>query len=653
MGSIANQNRSSLSFSSSTSIYSENVTEGGDGSVTELVEKRATWASKIPYILTLVGYTIGFGDVWRFPHILHSNGGVAFLVPYLIMLVIEGIPLFLLELAVGQRMRKGPVGVFSLISPYLSGIGLSCGMICYVVGFYYNTLSAWVLAFLVDSFRSELPWKNCSTATSFGSAALLKECELSGHASKYYWFHHILKISTSIEEVGEFNGKLAIYLIIGWFLIGLIILNGIKTIEVIVYFTSTLPIMTFCCVLIANHFLDGWEYAYTILWKPDWNVLYDPQVWMVAATQTFFSLGLSFGSLIVFASFVPPKNNCYKDAVSISCVNTIISILATVAIFPVLASQGYLEFNECVEAANSTINNCDLEFEVKNTGEGASLLFIAFAEAANHMPWYPPLWSVFFFLTFYAIGINSTFGMVEGAVMTIIDMKIVTWPRWVLTCLVVGSLMGLSMLFAFGWGFYVLEYLDAYFASWSLLVVGLLEVISIGWVYGLARFSYDIKLMTGKTIDKFMLICLRYLSPILISLLIFGSIYQQLIGSGGFQYDRFNPSVGDVEDDQYPSYVVWIGFLLPVFCLLLIPLQSFSKWLNRPILRNGSGLPGSLNDVDFPEDELRVERGLEKDDDVINLFDDVERVVIGNDAIDKLRVHLEQMKMTRRNSSRV
>ncbi|CAL8132836.1 unnamed protein product [Orchesella dallaii] len=644
-----------MSFSSSDSSSGApsidiDIESPRNGSQTEMLEKRGTWASKIPYVLTLIGYTIGFGDVWRFPHIVHSNGGVAFLIPYLIMLFLEGIPLFLVELSIGQRMRTGAAGAFSQISPFLGGIGLTTGVLCYVVGFYYNTLSAWVLAYLFESFRSELPWKNCTTATANQGPDAFRECELSGQASKYYWYANLLKISSGIEDKGEFNWYMAICLVIVWVIIWLIILNGIKTVQVIVYVTATLPIITFMCVLVANHFLEGWEYAYTILWKPDWTVLYDPSVWLVAATQTFFSLGLAFGSLIVFASFMPARNDCYKDAVNVSLINTVISLMAALAIFPVLGSQGYLQFKAC-EAQQQLINvdeastpiKCDLEEFVQNSGEGTGLLFIAFAEAANQMPWFPPFWSAFFFFALYAIGINSTFGTIEGAVMTIVDMGLFPkTPRWILTSVVCGSLMGLSMVFASGWGYYILDYFDTYTANWSLLVVAFLEVVSVSWVYGLARFSYDLKLMTGRKPGKFMMICLRFISPVIIVVLLISSVYKEFTSDSGFSYDRYDKEKGDIERNPYPGYVVAIGFLLLMICLVFIPLQAFFAWRKKSLLKSYFETVS-----DFPEDELREERGLGNNatnNSITNLFDKIEMFIIGKGSIDRLEKYLAKPK---------
>ena len=85
------------------------------------------------------------GNVWRFPYLAQKNGGGAFLIPYVIMLLIEGLPIFLLELAIGQRLRKGSIGAWQRISPYLGGVGIASAIVSFNVALYYNTVIAWCL----------------------------------------------------------------------------------------------------------------------------------------------------------------------------------------------------------------------------------------------------------------------------------------------------------------------------------------------------------------------------------------------------------------------------------------------------------------------------------------------------------------------------
>ncbi|TNN29865.1 Sodium-dependent neutral amino acid transporter B(0)AT1 [Liparis tanakae] len=84
---------------------------------------RPKWDNKVQYLLTCLGVCVGLGNVWRFPYLCQSHGGGAFMIPFLILLVLEGIPLVHLEFAIGQRLRKGSLGVWSSINPYLTGVG--------------------------------------------------------------------------------------------------------------------------------------------------------------------------------------------------------------------------------------------------------------------------------------------------------------------------------------------------------------------------------------------------------------------------------------------------------------------------------------------------------------------------------------------------
>ncbi|XP_025023509.1 sodium-dependent neutral amino acid transporter SLC6A17-like, partial [Python bivittatus] len=91
----------------------------------EADEDRPAWNNKLQYILAQIGYSVGLGNVWRFPYLCQKNGGGAYLVPYLVLLILIGLPLFFLELAVGQRIRRGSIGVWNYICPRLGGIGFA------------------------------------------------------------------------------------------------------------------------------------------------------------------------------------------------------------------------------------------------------------------------------------------------------------------------------------------------------------------------------------------------------------------------------------------------------------------------------------------------------------------------------------------------
>uniref|UniRef100_A0A2K6FYR6 Transporter n=1 Tax=Propithecus coquereli TaxID=379532 RepID=A0A2K6FYR6_PROCO len=140
-------------------VQEEKDTDIEEGS--EIEDERPAWNSKLQYILAQVGFSVGLGNVWRFPYLCQKNGGGAYLLPYLILLLVIGIPLFFLELSVGQRIRRGSIGVWNYISPKLGGIGFASCVVCFFVALYYNVIIGWSLFYFSQSFQQPLPWDQC------------------------------------------------------------------------------------------------------------------------------------------------------------------------------------------------------------------------------------------------------------------------------------------------------------------------------------------------------------------------------------------------------------------------------------------------------------------------------------------------------------
>ena len=155
----------------------------------------------------------------------------SFLIPYGIMLALEGIPLYYMELCIGQRMRKGSVGVWNEISPYLGGVGIASVMVCFLVSLYYNVIIARCVFYFFKSFQNPLPWSECPLEpVTFGNVTRMKpvnECENTS-PTKYFWYRTTLQISTGIEDSGGINWKLYACLTGTWILIWLCMMKGIR-----------------------------------------------------------------------------------------------------------------------------------------------------------------------------------------------------------------------------------------------------------------------------------------------------------------------------------------------------------------------------------------------------------------------------------------
>uniref|UniRef100_T1J2S9 Transporter n=1 Tax=Strigamia maritima TaxID=126957 RepID=T1J2S9_STRMM len=145
--------------------------------------ERETWGKKVDFLLSVIGFAVDLANVWRFPYLCYKNGGGAFLIPYLAMLCLGGIPLFYMELVLGQYNRKGAITCWGRLVPLLKGIGYAVALIAFYVDFYYNVIIAWALHFFFASFTSSLPWTHCHNPWNTRSCV---EVETSYHANSSF-----------------------------------------------------------------------------------------------------------------------------------------------------------------------------------------------------------------------------------------------------------------------------------------------------------------------------------------------------------------------------------------------------------------------------------------------------------------------------------
>uniref|UniRef100_A0A5S6Q2X2 Transporter n=1 Tax=Trichuris muris TaxID=70415 RepID=A0A5S6Q2X2_TRIMR len=126
--------------------------------------ERETWSKKIDFLLSVIGYAVDLANVWRFPYLCFKHGGGAFLIPYTIMVLFSGIPLFYMELALGQYFQRGAITTWGRICPLFKGIGYCVVLIAFYVDLFYNVIIAWSFRYLFASLTSSLPWATCTNS---------------------------------------------------------------------------------------------------------------------------------------------------------------------------------------------------------------------------------------------------------------------------------------------------------------------------------------------------------------------------------------------------------------------------------------------------------------------------------------------------------
>ncbi|XP_019731847.1 sodium-dependent neutral amino acid transporter B(0)AT3-like [Hippocampus comes] len=583
-------------------------------------QKEVKWDNKFQYLLTIIGFAVGLGNIWRFPFLCQTYGGGAFLIPYLIALVTEGLPLLYLELAIGQRIRKGTIGSWREISPLLGGIGISSMLVSFLIALFYTCVLAWVLWYFYNSFKIPLPWSQCPA----NDTKLMAEC-LKSTPVNFFWYRETLNITPDIETSGSLQWWLVVCLACNWSLIYICFIRGIKSIGKAVYVTTTLPYVVLTIFLCHGLTLPGAIDGLLYLFTPDWQIMKNPQVWLDAATQIFFSLSLAFGGLIAFSSYNNEHNNCEKDALIVGIINSATSLYASIAVFAVLgfkanndlqncqteyvakfkemsgqldftiSDEGPLNYSLLVEyvktnpAVNSmlSLRECNLNTFLDQSASGTGLAFIMFTQAVLEMP-YPQVWAVLFFLMLLSLGLSSMFGTLEGVLNPIRELNIV--PKWlpveVWTGLVCLAAFLISLIFTMGSGNYWVEVFNTYVGSIPLLIIAFFEVVGVAYVHRMKNFSDDIFFMTGKKPSLYWRICWTIVSPLmLISVLIayvaLEAQYPPTFGTWNLAYELFPQT----QVKPYPGWVVAISVLLcalPVSAIPLVALyHSFKKTSSR------------------------------------------------------------------------
>ena len=152
----------------------------------------------------------------------------AFLIPYFACLVLLGIPLFYLELSIGQSLRRGSLGVWNAISPYLGGVGIASVIVSFLVGVYYNMIIAWCFYYLFASWQNPLPYSKCPPKDNNATRAEYVECMKAG-VTQYYWYNNALHSSPGIEESGGMVWHLPLALLLAWLVVFLCMMRGVQS----------------------------------------------------------------------------------------------------------------------------------------------------------------------------------------------------------------------------------------------------------------------------------------------------------------------------------------------------------------------------------------------------------------------------------------
>ena len=403
-------------FAKGQGHYEVKVISIPDETKSEKSEEREKWAHSFDFILSAMGYSVGLGNIWRFPYKMHQNGQGAFLIPYFIMLLGMGIPIFFLEFVLGQYSAQGPIKVFGRLSPIFKGLGFSMLCMTCLVAIYYNVILAWTFIYMFAGFQSNLPW------TSQGEVYGLTD-------SENYFHEEVVGLSngtTTWSDYGTMQWKLVLSLFAAWSLVCVSTFWGMRTSGRIIYFTVLYPIFVMIILTIVGlstfedsgsglrefmtpnmTTLGDYKVRVNLEIKQfcHFNSYFDDKVWQEAATQMFYSLGPGFGSLITLSSYNRFNNNILRDTLIIVVGDTLHSVLAGCMVFTFLGGIAKRKNVSVLEVVQN----------------GPALTFVVLMEALSEIGPVPQLLSFMFTLMLLVLGLDSVIAYSETLVTALTD----------------------------------------------------------------------------------------------------------------------------------------------------------------------------------------------------------------------------------------
>jgi len=512
----------------------ENIVVPDENAVDQEEIDRQRWSSRSVFILAAIGSAVGLGNVWRFPYLVTKYGGGTFLIPYLICLVFIGMPILLMELALGQVFQGGDVEAFGALNPRCRGIGLMSIFSTFIIIGYYAVINTWSLCYTFVSMGS-IPWTTVPDSSS-------------------YFYNDFLEYSSikhSEDGTGhgsDWNGswKIIMGMFATWLCIYLCVFKGVRSAGEAVKFTMPIPIVLLLMLLFAAVTKPGADDGldqYIGHWSTDgFKTQADgSNVWTAATGQVFFSLGVTMGVMTAYSSFNPENQNIVMDEKFISLGDFFIAFCSGFTIYSLLGHTVYNCNNE-PSTANITelygvTDNCDELYEGKSLG----LAFIMFPYGLSTIPG-GHFWCVCFFSMLFLLGIDSAFSMIEAITTVVSDMELAKRLSWskpsvtqatCLVCFMFGTIYTMDT------GLDNFDIVDHYVNTYNLLTCGFVECYATAWIY---KIEDQIARVGERCVYTYNALCL--MSLIVAVAIGFGST--QLERNPGLERDKWNDGALDV-----------------------------------------------------------------------------------------------------------
>lgn len=381
------------------------------------------WSSRIGFILAAIGSAVGIGNIWRFSSVVGQNGGGAYLIPYFLAVLCLAVPLMILEMAVGRRLRANVVSSFGRAGSFFRFFGWLICFILLIILSYYLVITGWTLAYLVFSIAG--------VSVAFSA------------------------FTSSMQPIAFF--------LISALATGVIVSSGVKMgIERIVSLLIPLAFLILLALALFCINLPGFQPGMAFFLNPDFSVLFQPAIWSAALGQAFFSLSVGMGILITYGAYIDDDTDIPKSALIITISDLLAAILAGISIFALVFTFGL------------------------QPTAGAQLAFTTLPRAFELTSYGRVLAAAFFALLFFA-ALNSAISMLEVNVAAIMGETGITRRSASFLLTIALILIGLPSALSYSsmdlnfYGSRVLDLLDETVGTLGLTIGAFLVALVFRW----------------------------------------------------------------------------------------------------------------------------------------------------------------------------
>jgi len=456
-------------------------------STTEDKKNQNEWGSNLSFMLAMIGSAVGLGNIWRYPYVLCKNGGGAFYIPYIVAVLIMGVPFLILEYGVGYNYKSSFAKAVKKIHSKFEFLGWFLPVSVYMIMVYYSAILGWDGIYTVLSFYKG--W---------------------GSDPEKFFGTDLLQSTDSVSGLIHFIPSIAAAMLIGWVIIWFISHKDLeKGLGKVSKILVPLLFIIMIFIVIYSLTLSGASVGLKKLFEPDWSTLLTFDIWMAAFGQIIFSLSLGMSIAFTYASYTKKDTDLVTNTLSIAIANCTFENFAALGVFSIL---GYM--------ATQSGENID-----KLITQGPGLVFVVYPTVFNVLGKIASFIGPLFFFTVYLAGLTSILSTIEPLSFSIQNKF--GWSRKTTMSILCAIGAVLSLLYATAFGAYLLDVVDTFINQIAILIGVVLECVVFAWIFDARKLiGFLNERSKSLKVGTWWIAIVRIILPVFILIIWGGGLYE-------------------------------------------------------------------------------------------------------------------------------